>query len=191
MITDMAKIILTTAIGTRRYYYRMLSNIAKDVRECVILEIGSGKKGKNGRYPYSAKHLFDDSNDFICTDIDSTFGHAVLDITTMECAEVYDVVLCLNVLEHIFDIKLSVDNIYNSLKSGGRACFAVPVLFPLHDEPHDYWRFTEHSIRKLLADFDSVTIGHWGCRKFPFGYFVDARKENLELKPRKAPFSDG
>ena len=35
------------------------------------------------------------------------------------------------------------------LKPGGKAILSVPHLVWLHNEPHDYWRFTGHGLRRL------------------------------------------
>jgi 2-polyprenyl-3-methyl-5-hydroxy-6-metoxy-1,4-benzoquinol methylase len=131
----------------------------------------------NGRHPYSARHLFDGSNEFICTDVNPEYGHQILDVTTLDEANVYDLILCLNVLEHVLEAERAVHNLWRALKPRGAAYIAVPFLFPLHDEPSDYWRFTEHSLRHLLGrHFESVLIQCWGARKLPFGYFASARR---------------
>ncbi len=175
MLTKIMKWSVHTIIGTRRYYYKKLSRVAPVVQNKTILEIGSGIS-VNGKYVYSAKHLFDSSNNFVCTDLNPAFGHKVLDITTMGESEKYDVILCLNVLEHVFETEKALQNLYRALKRAGTIYIAVPVLFPLHDEPHDYWRFTEHSLRRLLKEFSEVKIDHNGPRRFPFGYFIEAHK---------------
>lgn len=175
MFTKILKWLVHTVIGTRRYYNKKLAFMARDLHHKTILEIGSGKS-INGKYPYSVKHLFDSSNNFICSDIDPTFGHKTLDLTKFHDEEMYDVILCLNVLEHIYETEKALKNLYYALKKEGVAYIAIPVHFPLHDEPHDYWRFTEHSLRRLLHRFSILKINHYGLRRFPFGYFIEAHK---------------
>lgn len=175
MIQKIAKATIHTISGNRKAYYKGLEEIAANSEGKVVLEIGSGKqiKGKNS---YSAVHLFPDAEEFIMTDINPDFGHKVLDITKMKDKEKYDIILCLNVLEHVFEFQKAVDNMHKSLKMGGTLCIAVPFAFPLHDEPTDYWRYTEHSLRKILSDFKNLTIKHQRSRRFPTGYFVTAIK---------------
>jgi len=88
----------------------------------------------------------------------------------------FDIILCNNVLEHIFDFKKAIENIYGALKSNGILILLVPGLYPLHDEPNDYWRFTEHSLRNLLQKFVKIKIEHKGIRRYPFVYYVEATK---------------
>ena len=148
---------------------------AKDIKNKKILELGSGKK-ENGKYAYSVKQFFDDSNEFIQSDIVESYGHKKIDITKMDCKNEFDVVLCLNVLEHVFDFHKAIDRLYQALKPDATAVVFIPVFYPLHDEPNDYWRFTEHAIRKLLKNFSNLTIKHSGMRQYPFAYYIEAKK---------------
>lgn len=145
------------------------------VKNKNILELGSGKKIRNN-YPYSARKFFHSSNTFITSDIVPSYGHKFLDATKIRYRNKFDIILCMNVLEHVFEFSKVLRNMHKSLKSSGIAVIFVPCFYPLHDEPNDYWRFTEHSLRKLLKDFKSVKIKHLGIRQYPFAYYVEARK---------------
>lgn len=175
MISGLARKTLHVLNGNRAMYYRELGKVAATSTGLSILEIGSGKPVE-GEFPYSAAHLFGGAGEFVMTDINSDFGHTVLDITAMEDVERYDVILCLNVLEHVYDFDTAIANLRRSLRSGGLLVVAVPFAFPLHDEPIDFWRFTEHALRKMLSAFDDVTIKHQRARRWPTGYFLTARK---------------
>lgn len=159
----------------RPYQYKQVSKFSEGKNNLNILELGSGPK-VNGKFHYSAKHLFDTSNKFLQSDIVEKFGHPIVDATTMKFKVEFDVVLCLNVLEHIFEYQKAVTNIHAALKPGGVAVIAVPFIYPLHDEPGDYWRFTEHTLKKMLSDFSDVKLRYRGKREFPFTYYVEAVK---------------
>lgn len=62
--------------------------------------------------------------------------------------ESFDVVLCLEVLEHVQDPSKVVSEIARVLKSGGYAYISMPFLYPLHDAPFDFQRYTEYGIRR-------------------------------------------
>ncbi len=79
-------------------------------------------------------------------------------------------------LEHIYDFQKAVNNLYEALEQTGQLFVLVPALYPLHDEPHDYWRFTEHALRRMFSMFNKVTIDYYGKRELPFYYFVIAEK---------------
>jgi SAM-dependent methyltransferase len=139
-----------------------------------VLEIGSGRRIRNS-YPYSATRYFSHC-EFIRSDVDPNFGHEVVDITTPQFEEEFDFVLASSVLEHIFDFEAAIQGINRVLRKGGEARIRVPFLYPLHDEPGDYWRFTEHALRVMLAGFQSIEIRAEGLRRAPFGYVALVRK---------------
>ncbi len=159
----------------RSYGNKSIKIFAKEIHNKKILELGSGKK-QRGKYVYSVKQFFDDSNDFTQSDIAKDFGHKIIDVTDMNFNNEFDVIICMNVLEHVFDFQKAILNIHQSLKKNGVAIFFVPMVYPLHDEPNDFWRFTEHSLRKILTRFSKIEIKHSGIRQFSFAYFIKAYK---------------
>lgn len=174
-MSKIARTVVHTVSNIRPYQYKQVKKFAAGLQNKKILELGSGKP-VNGKYSYSAIHLFDKNNDFLQTDINKKFGHKVVDVTTMKYKDEFDIILCLNVLEHVYEYEKAIQNMYKALKKGGTAVVAVPVIYPLHDEPGDYWRFTEHALRKLFSDFKKVELRYRGKRQFPFTYYLEATK---------------
>ena len=138
-----------------------------------MLEIGSGPTIA-GRTPYSAGRFFKHC-EFVRSDINPAFGHRVIDIT-VDRIDGYDAIVCANILEHVLDFRDAIDNIARWMHPGSRAIIVVPFLYPLHDEPQDYWRFTEHSLRDMFLGFSTVEVRHRGFRSLPFIYSVIAVK---------------
>jgi ubiquinone/menaquinone biosynthesis C-methylase UbiE len=137
-----------------------------------VLEIGSGPS----RGGYSAEAFFNHC-EFTATDVNPQFDRTVVDVTNIPFqAGSFDVVLATNVLEHVWDYSRALEEIHRVLKPGGTVFVMVPFLFPLHDEPHDYWRFTRHALTRLLGGFDDVTITYAGTAKLPMSYRVTARR---------------
>lgn len=175
MIKALAKAIVHVVTGNRKLYYNRLRAIASSAEGKRVLEIGSGKQVK-GKEAYSAVHIFKNVAEFRQTDLNPDFGHELLDITSMDIREEYDLILCLNVLEHVYDFQTAVKNLHAALADGGRLIVAVPFAFPLHDEPHDYYRYTEFALRRMLSAFRTVEVEHNGIKKMPYGYFAIAEK---------------
>lgn len=175
MFTAIARSIVHLITRERQFYYKRLAEIAPSVKGQRVLEIGSGKQVK-GQEAYSAIHIFKDVAEFRQTDINPEFGHEILDITAMDIQSEYGLILCLNVLEHVYDFQTAVKNLHAAVAEGGRLIVAVPFAYPLHDEPHDYYRYTEHALRRMLGDFKSVTVENKGIRQMSYGYFVVAEK---------------
>jgi SAM-dependent methyltransferase/predicted O-methyltransferase YrrM len=64
----------------------------------------------------------------------------------------FDVVLLTQVLEHVLRPAAVLHEIARVLRPGGRLFATVPFVWELHEEPHDYWRFTNHALAALLED---------------------------------------
>lgn len=61
----------------------------------------------------------------------------------------YDAIFCTQVLQHLPEPARAIREMARLLKPGGRLVISVPHLVWLHNEPHDYWRFTHHGMRHL------------------------------------------
>lgn len=64
----------------------------------------------------------------------------------------FDVVLCTMLLEHVVDPRRVLAEARRVLKPGGRAILTVPGVWPSHEAPHDYWRFTRFGLEQLLVE---------------------------------------
>lgn len=60
----------------------------------------------------------------------------------------FDAVVCLEVLEHVKEPATVVAEIRRVLRSGGRLWMSMPFLYPLHDAPHDFQRYTSEGLRR-------------------------------------------
>jgi SAM-dependent methyltransferase len=61
-----------------------------------------------------------------------------------------DLVLCTEVIEHVTDPAAMLSEFTRVLAPGGVVLLTSPFTWHLHDEPHDYWRFTEFGLRLLF-----------------------------------------
>ena len=161
--------------------YRFLMNrrikaFAGSVSEgAKILEIGAG--------PVSYKSLFRGSKVVSVDIVEGNNVDEIGDVTNLKYrSSVFDVILCFNVLEHVYDYRKAVSEMYRVLKLGGCAAIIVPFLYPVHDPPGDFYRFTEYSLERMLSGFadvkiDPVVLLPFGIfRRFVLFYFVTARK---------------
>jgi SAM-dependent methyltransferase len=80
----------------------------------------------------------------------------------------FDWAICTETLEHLARPREALNEIRRILRPGGGIAISVPFLQPLHQEPHDYFRYTPHGLRAMLADagFGSIQIETSG------GYFA-------------------
>ena len=64
----------------------------------------------------------------------------------------FDVVVLTQVLEHVRRPAAVLAEIARVLRPGARLLATVPFVWELHEEPHDYWRFTPYALAVLLED---------------------------------------
>jgi len=62
----------------------------------------------------------------------------------------YDTVILSDVLEHIRKPEALVSEIARILAPGGKLLLNVPFLYWLHEQPHDYFRYSEHALRSFI-----------------------------------------
>jgi SAM-dependent methyltransferase len=70
----------------------------------------------------------------------------------------FDAVFLLEVLEHVAAPERALDELRRVLAPGGALVLSTPFVFEIHEAPHDYYRFTEHGLRRLLRGFASCEI---------------------------------
>jgi 2-polyprenyl-3-methyl-5-hydroxy-6-metoxy-1,4-benzoquinol methylase len=93
-------------------------------------------------------------------DIDEKQGPDIVgDICTHDFGgRTFDVIVLSEVLEHVNSPHLAIENIHRVLEEGGRLILTVPFIFPIHERPHDYFRYTRYGLEFLLRDFKEVRI---------------------------------
>lgn len=62
-----------------------------------------------------------------------------------------DLVVCTEVLEHIAEPARALGEIARVLRPGGQVLLTVPFVVELHEEPHDYYRYTPYALDRLLT----------------------------------------
>jgi len=75
-----------------------------------------------------------------------------------------DTVLLLDVLEHLPCPENCISEIARVLKPTGILILQVPFLYPIHDSPLDFQRWTQHGLEKLVAKYNFVI-----CQKIAIG----------------------
>jgi SAM-dependent methyltransferase len=71
-----------------------------------------------------------------------------------------DTVLSTQTLEHVAEPRWYLGEVARVLRPGGHLILTCPGTYMLHEEPHDYFRFTEYGLRHLLTSsgLDMVTL---------------------------------
>ena len=64
----------------------------------------------------------------------------------------FDVVLCLQVLEHVPDPAAAVRELRRAVRPGGRVLLSTHGVYPFHPNPDDLWRWTHTGLDRLFRD---------------------------------------
>lgn len=68
-------------------------------------------------------------------------------------SESFDSILLLDVLEHLHDPAHCIQEVARVLKPGGVFYLQVPFIYPEHDAPLDYHRWTRYGLRNLTCGY--------------------------------------
>ena len=75
-----------------------------------------------------------------------------------------DCVICCEVLEHIPEPAVCCNEMFRVLKPGGTLIISTPFMFPIHADPHDFYRYSPDGLRYLCREFQefkTVPMGGW------------------------------
>jgi SAM-dependent methyltransferase len=66
----------------------------------------------------------------------------------------FDTVLLTQVLEHIDEPLVALQEVKRVVKKDGIVILSVPFIYQAHATPYDYFRFSEYGLRKLCSEYD-------------------------------------
>lgn len=65
----------------------------------------------------------------------------------------FNFVLATELLEHTKDPQKVINEIWRVLKPNGKLILTTRFIFPLHDTPNDYYRYTKYGLKQLLREW--------------------------------------
>lgn len=131
---------------TRKRLYEFLRQHQTTER---TLDVGCGGKPYHGLFPNT-----------ISLDIDpSRKPDMVGDIHSLPFKDgEFGAILCTEVLEHCIDPRKAVSEMWRVLRPEGKIILSTRFLFPIHDSPHDYFRYTIFGLNELFKEWDVVIV---------------------------------
>jgi hypothetical protein len=149
---------LSKKLSRKNLYYLIIKSfnkIKKDKKIYNVLNIGAGGEIKN-IIRKNFKKVFE-------IDIDSKRKpDQIIDLCNDRFSKIIrykpNLVCIFEVLEHTTNPLKAVNNIYKIINKGDFVLASVPFIFHIHDEPHDYFRFTKFGLKLLFQDFTNVKI---------------------------------
>jgi SAM-dependent methyltransferase len=153
----MRSVVRLSKVLSRKGLYEFLRGEFSTIKaDESVLTIGAGGEVQELLEQYSAQQKFAVTS----FDIDKKYEPDILgDICDFDFgARTFDVIVLSEVLEHVHSPHLAIDNIHRLLSSNGRLILTVPFIFPIHERPHDYFRYTRYGLEFLLREFKDVRI---------------------------------
>lgn len=127
----------------------------------IILDIGKSMREKYDKIRCNEKktldiNIFENYPDYQCDLSDKEIKNNI------NLREKFDVIICLAVLEHVYNPFVAIENIKFMLKKNGIFYGYVPFLYHYHApknlEFQDYFRFTKDGLTYLLKDFSEIKL---------------------------------
>jgi SAM-dependent methyltransferase len=98
----------------------------------------------------------------------------------------FDTVLLTDVLEHLPEPQDAMGEVGRILRWGGKLIIGVPFFYWIHEQPHDYHRYTEFALRRMchLSGLSVVELEAYGGLP---EVLCDLTSKGLEELPRPLP----
>ena len=178
-------------VARRNIIYYLIKRIIQPSGEIKILDIGCGT-GREIDFFESLGEVIgiDKSQDALDFCKQRGLGTKTIQMDARELTfenATFDLILCLDVLEHIAHPGMALSEAYRVLKPGGYAVFTVPAFMFLWSE-HDkkmghYRRYTIEEFRQSLkkASFDIIKISYFDTFLFPIIFLIRKLKNILKI----------
>lgn len=150
----------------------------------LVLDAGAGEQP----YRHLLAHTQYESADFEQVDKPYVVSTYVCDLKQIPVEnERFDFILFNQVMEHLPEPQLVLEELYRVLKPGGELLYTGPLFYEEHEIPYDYFRYTQFSLKKLFSE-SGFTLerldwleGYYGT----VGYQLNRMARYLPLKPRE------
>jgi SAM-dependent methyltransferase len=135
-----------------------LCKLFEDIRQHKkVLDLGSGRTSYREKIPNAA---------YITADINKECRPTVCcDAHNLGFKDKsFDIVVCVELLEHCHTPQRVIDEIFRILKKKGICILSTRFVYPIHGDPYDFYRFTKNSLSLLFQRFREFKIYPHGNR---------------------------
>jgi len=144
--------IIKFANPERFFIEKLLNKIESASGIAKALDAGAGPQDKK-KFVVGKNYIYESS------DFDDIFDSSSLIKQTYICSvesmpmdpDIYELVLSIQVLEHVQNPEKAISEMSRVLKSGGKLFLSTNFLYPRHGSPYDYFRFTYEGLIKICS----------------------------------------
>jgi SAM-dependent methyltransferase len=143
------KIASQLKVNSSRFY---LDKFAEEASQSVpsksfVLDAGAGVCP----YKHYFSHVTYESADFCSVDKEYADVTYVCDLSSIPVEDNrYDLVFCSQTLEHISEPTKVIQEFNRILKKGGQLWLSAPFFFEEHEQPYDFYRYTQYGFTYIL-----------------------------------------
>lgn len=132
--------------------------LSQETLKGKVLDIGGGHKPDYFHYFQKDKNTTIEPLDFSMSGIDFEKDRLPYNDSSIDT-----IILC-NVLEHLYNYKSILGEIYRVMKNDAQMIGFVPFWVGYHPDPHDYFRYTDECLIKIFKDigFNKIEIERIG-----------------------------
>lgn len=135
----------------RKLSYKKLSSLSIDG---TILDLGGSRNADyhkliQGEHTFTTVNLDTVNRCDVYADLEQPFPIK---------NDTYDAVVCINILEHIFNYRQFLSEAHRVLHNSGTLVVLIPFLIQVHPSPHDYFRFSEEALSRILQETSFIDI---------------------------------
>jgi 2-polyprenyl-3-methyl-5-hydroxy-6-metoxy-1,4-benzoquinol methylase len=147
---------LSKLLSRKGLYPFLEQNFGEIPAGAIVLNIGAG--GDIGKT--LMRHAEQQQFQVVALDIDAKRRPDIVgDICAYDFkGQQFDTIVMAEILEHIHSPHLALENVHRILKDSGRLILTTPFIFPIHDRPYDYYRYTRYGLEYLLRHFHDISI---------------------------------
>ena len=155
----------------------------------LVLDIGSsiGSFKKSMRFKNSLNST-DKTRSYVTLDINPNAKAKIIgDAHQLPFPDnFFDIVIVNNIIEHCRNTQKAVFEFRRVLKDGGAIYYTIPFIYPIHEAPNDYVRYTEYGLRELFKDFKDMTVyprGGWFSTMTNFIFQITHALDKILIGP--------
>jgi len=149
-LTDWRAFFINSAYHIRKGIYSEIEKNTKNISGDV-LDFGCGSKPYERLFSKSTKYVGVDvlvsGHDHINSKVDVFY-----DGTTLPFLDnAFDNIVCFEVFEHLPNVEIILTEFMRILKPNGHLYLTIPFMYPEHEMPYDFQRWTSLGIRNALS----------------------------------------